>query len=138
MQGKADGTIVLIVDDEHAVADSLAMVFRINGYEVQVAYSAEEAIECIALLEPNLALVDVMLPGMNGIDFAVILKDNYPDCQLVLFSGSESAGTLLQEAAKRGYWFDILAKPTHPVELLETVRRLLAGASRTRRLRPSD
>jgi DNA-binding response OmpR family regulator len=126
----AGRTKVLIVDDEPPVADTLAMVFRINRYEVQVAYSAEQAIETIAVWEPRLALVDVMLPGMNGIDFAVVLRDNRPDCQTLLFSGSESTGALLEEAAKRGHRFDILAKPVHPVEMLEAVRNLLTPGPR--------
>jgi CheY-like chemotaxis protein len=136
MPGRVDGTRLLIVDDEHHVADTLAKIFQMNGYEVRIAYSAEEGIEAIAQWEPDLALVDVMLPGMNGIEFAVVLKENHPDCRLLLFSGSESAGTLLQEAAIRGHKFDILAKPAHPVELLETVRQLLVSAPGARRLPP--
>ena len=130
MQANSGGTRVLVVDDEHAVANTLAIVFRMNGYDVQVAYSAEQAIEIIAVWEPRMALLDVMLPGMNGIDFAVVLRDNHPDCQTLLFSGCESAGTLLEEAAKRGYRFDILAKPTHPTEMLEAVKNLLAPGPR--------
>jgi CheY-like chemotaxis protein len=138
MPGRADGTRLLIVDDEHHVADTLAKVFEINEYEVRIAYSAEEGIEAIAEWEPDLALLDVMLPGMNGVEFAVVLKENYPDCRLLLFSGSEHAGTLLQEAAIRGHRFDILAKPAHPVELLEAVRQLLAGDQSARRLPPAN
>ncbi|MGA8109115.1 MAG: response regulator [Acidobacteriaceae bacterium] len=130
MQANAGGTRVLIVDDEHAVADTLAIVFRMNGYDVQVAYSAEQAIETIAVWEPRLALLDVMLPGMNGIDFAVVLRDNHPDCQTLLFSGCESTGILLEEAAKRGHRFSILAKPAHPTEMLEAVKNLLAPGPR--------
>ncbi|HEX4065759.1 MAG TPA: response regulator [Acidobacteriaceae bacterium] len=125
-------TKVLIVDDEPAVADTLAMVFRINGYEVQVAYSAEDGIETIAAWEPNLAVIDVMLPGMNGIDFAIVLKENRSHCEVLLFSGYESTGPLLEAAAKKGYVFEIVAKPMHPVEILDVVESLLAENSRGR------
>jgi DNA-binding response OmpR family regulator len=130
VQGNVGRTRVLILDDEPAVADTLAMIFRMNGYEVQVAYSAKQAVETIAVWEPRLALVDVMLPGMNGIDFAIVLRDNHPDCLTLLFSGCQSTGLLLEEAAKRGHRFDILAKPAHPVEMLEAVKNLLVHGSR--------
>lgn len=127
MQVAGRGTKVLVVDDEPPVSDTLALIFRKHGYEVRVAYSAEQAIETIAAWDPDLALVDVMLPGMNGIDFAIVLKDNRPACQLLLFSGYESTGALLEEAAKKGHKFEILAKPMHPVQILETVKDLLAA-----------
>jgi len=121
------GPKILIVDDESAISDTLALIFEKNGFTVRVAYSAEQAIETIASWSPDVALLDVMLPGMNGIDFAIVLKDNHPHCRLLFFSGSESAAALLEEAGKRGYIFDILAKPAHPLELLQRARALLAA-----------
>lgn len=119
---------VLIVDDDEAIADTLAVIFRMNGYESRAAYSAETAIETIAVWAPDLALVDVMLPGMNGIDFAIVLKANHIACQPLLISGSESTGALLEEAARKGHMFDILAKPIHPTFILERVKGLLGGS----------
>lgn len=138
MPNKADRTRLLIVDDEHHIAETLAKIFELNGYEVRIAYTAEEGIDAIAQWEPNVALVDVMLPGMNGVEFALVLKENHPDCHSLLFSGSENAGALVQQAAIRGHKFDILAKPTHPVDLLEAVRQLLANVPTIRRLPPAN
>jgi len=47
----------------------------------------KKAIDVIAGWEPDVAIVDVMLPVMNGFDFSIILKANYPACRLMLFSG---------------------------------------------------
>jgi len=124
------GSRILVLDDEPHVTDTLAAIFRMHGYEVQVAYSAEEAIETIAGWQPDLALVDVMLPGMNGVEFAIVLKENYPACRFLLLSGHMSTGELLQEAAKKGHNFEILAKPEHPAHLLERVRGILGGGPR--------
>jgi DNA-binding response OmpR family regulator len=121
------GAKILIVDDETAVSDTLALIFEKNGFTVRVAYSAEQAIETIASWSPDLALLDVMLPGMNGVDLAIVLKENHPHCRLLLFSGSESAVAMLAEAGKRGHIFDILAKPAHPLELLQRARALLVA-----------
>jgi DNA-binding response OmpR family regulator len=127
MQVSVGGAKILILDDEPPIADTLAMIFRANGYEVRLAYSAEQAIETIAAWSPDLALLDVMLPGMNGVDFAIVVRDNHPNCRVLLFSGCESTQELLEAAAKKGHSFEILAKPIHPVELLQKVKQLQTG-----------
>jgi DNA-binding response OmpR family regulator len=116
---------ILIVDDDRAITESLAAIFSKHGYAVRCAHSAEEAIDTIAVWEPDLAILDVMLPCMNGIDLAVVLKDNWSQCRLVLFSGHESTQALAEEAAKKGNMFEILAKPVHPLFLLDFVSSLL-------------
>lgn len=115
---------VLIVDDENAVADTLAMVFSAEGYDARIAYSAEQATEIVSQWEPRLAIVDVVLPGTNGIDFAIQLKSSYLACRIVLFSGDQMAATLLQEALAKGHEFTILPKPVHPSFFLEEATRL--------------
>jgi DNA-binding NtrC family response regulator len=110
---------VLIVDDERTITDSLAKIFISAGYESRGVYSAEEARAVIETWSPNLAIVDVRLPRMNGIDLAVLLKAEFPNCRLILFSGDIETGDLLESALKGGYAFDILAKPVHPTELLD-------------------
>ena len=121
---------ILIVDDDPAITESLAIIFEKHGYEVQCALSAEEAIETIARWEPDLAILDVMLPRMNGIDLALVLKANRPACHLVLFSGHAGTPALMEEAAKRGTMFEILAKPVHPLFMLDFVASLFADAPR--------
>ncbi len=130
MTGAVPATTVLIVDDDQAIADTLAAIFRMHGYTARVAYSAEEAIESIASCVPDLALLDVNLPGMNGIDLAIVLKANHPECHLLLVSGHERTGSLLEEAAKKGHMFDILAKPVHPTFILERVKGLMASGAK--------
>jgi|HubBroStandDraft_1064217.scaffolds.fasta_scaffold140151_2 DNA-binding response OmpR family regulator len=127
MPGPMPTTTVLIVDDDQAIADTLAVIFRMHGYSALVAYSAEQAIDRIASSIPDLALLDVNLPGMNGIDLAIVLKANHPECHLLLVSGHESTRGLLEEAAKKGHMFDILAKPIQPTFILERVKSLMSG-----------
>lgn len=116
---------VLIIDDEKPVSDTLALIFSTRGYETRVAYSAEKAVEIIAEWKPDLAIIDVVLPQMNGIDLAIVLRANYPSCRLLLFSGEPSTTEIAEQAAKKGHVFEILAKPLHPVFLLDTVASLL-------------
>src|SRR3974390_2277854 len=117
---------ILIVDDEVAISDTLALIFRSQRYDVRVAYSAERAIEVIAEWRPDLAILDVMLPEMNGIDLAIGIKSNHSSCHVLLFSGHSNTTTLLEEAGRRGHQFEVMAKPVHPNLMLERASMLLA------------
>lgn len=119
------GRRILILDDETSVAETLEMIFRGCGYEARTAFSAEQAIEVIAEWQPDLAIVDVMLPRMNGIQFGTVLKSNYPACQILLVSGHPGTGELLEIARQQGHNFQILAKPLHPALILDIVAHLL-------------
>jgi DNA-binding NtrC family response regulator len=118
---------VLIVDDERTIAETLALVFSSGGYETQTAYTAEQAVEIVADWLPHLAIIDVVLPQTNGIDLVILLTAQCPACRILIFSGEAVTDDLLLEAAKKGYKFEILAKPTHPTVMLDTALNLLAA-----------
>ena len=128
MPGITSGRKILIVDDERTIADTLALIFATNGYEARTAYSAEQALEMLDEWRPDLAVIDVVLPGMNGIEFAIFLKGSYPACHFLLFSGQPGTSGLLEEAKKKGHLFEILAKPLHPTFMLSTVSDMLSPA----------
>ena len=109
---------VLVVDDEHLIADTLARIFSDAGYESRAVYSAEGALGLIPSWPPHFALVDVILPAMNGIDLAILLKAISPDCTVQLFSGQLDTSHLLEAARQAGHAFEVLAKPVHPSKLL--------------------
>ncbi len=127
MAGFSGNRRILIVDDEQAIADTLGLIFRSNGYEARAAYSAEQALELLEEWKPDLSIIDVVLPGMNGIEFAIFLKASYPEIHFLLFSGQPGTSGLLEDAKKKGYLFDILAKPLHPTFMLATVASMLSS-----------
>jgi DNA-binding NtrC family response regulator len=116
---------ILIIDDEATIADTLAVIFSSSGYEARAVYSAEQALETLEAWRPDLAIIDVVLPGMNGIEFAIFLRASYPACQFLLFSGQPGTSGLLEEAKNKGHLFEILAKPLHPTFMLATVSEML-------------
>jgi CheY-like chemotaxis protein len=124
MIGSEERTRLLIVDDERIIADTLVTIFLQAGYEARAAYSAEEALALIGEWAPDLALLDVYLPRMNGIDLAVRLKAEVPTCRLTLFSGQSSTNDLLDKARSDGHALDIIPKPVHPTELLSLLASL--------------
>jgi len=111
---------VLIVDDEVSIATTLAAIFARAGYESKAVYSAEDALRLLSDEGwiPHFALLDVCLPGMHGIDLAILLRAKYPELGITLFSGQPATEDLLNEAREHGHSFEILAKPVHPDELL--------------------
>lgn len=71
------------------------------------------------------------MPGLSGIELAILLRDAYPDCAVLLFSGQIATIAMLKVARGRGYNFEVIAKPIHPVEVLKRVRLGLGLGSQT-------
>ena len=121
--------IVLVVDDERTIADTLVAILKQVGLAAIAAYDGESALDMALLVPPNLLLCDVAMPGMNGIELAMAVKNAVPSCQLLLFSGHASTSYLLQDAKKTGLDFSFLAKPVHPKDLLAEVFANLTRAA---------
>jgi DNA-binding response OmpR family regulator len=115
---------VLVVDDERAVADSLAFMLRHEGYKAQVAYSFEEATKEMSRIQPDLVIADVLLPDGNGIELAVRLRKERPLCRVLLFSGGVESHSLVSNARAEGHDFLFVEKPIHPQDLLSKLRML--------------
>ena len=124
---------ILIVDDEQAIADSLAEIVEAAGYEAAVAYSGSEAVSKASEFCPNVLLSDVLMPGQNGFDLALEIKQICPDSRLLLFSGQASTAQLASEYGptftSRGYRFELLPKPLHPASLLRKLEDALTHAA---------
>ena len=127
MQDFVNRPKLLIVDDEKNVAQTLALIFNSQGYEARPAYSAEHALGIIADWEPAIAILDVILPGMNGIDLGILIKATLPSIKVMLISGQIVTGEMVDDAAKDGHIFDVLPKPIEVPELLGIAERLLAA-----------
>jgi DNA-binding response OmpR family regulator len=113
--------VVLVVDDESTIADTLTEILKLRGFAAMAAYDGESALESALLMPPELLISDVILPGMSGIDLAIAMRRIFPDCKVLLFSGQASTSDLLVAASKQGHHFSLLTKPIHPTELLARV-----------------
>jgi len=116
---------ILVVDDEPELADTLTIIFQRAGYAATAVYSAEEALTFFAASPPALAVMDVVMPGMDGIALAKRIRKCYPGCQVLLFSGNAETQPLLQAARQEGHAFEVLAKPVPPPQMLAKVAMLL-------------
>ena len=113
---------VLVVDDERVIADTLAVILNLAGFEASAVYTGEGAVDEARRVRPDLIISDVIMPGMNGIQAAIHVRDFLPSCKILLFSGQAATADLLESARSMGHEFEILAKPVHPQDLLAKLR----------------
>jgi DNA-binding response OmpR family regulator len=123
------GQFILVVDDDPAVARSLAGVFESAGYQAVTAPDGATALKIASGVAIDLALVDVRLPDSDGIQTAVEIYKKLPNCKILLVSGVEDPNEKPQKARSDGINFEILAKPIPPPELLKKVESLLSQAA---------
>jgi two-component system response regulator MprA len=76
----------------------------------------------IPVWRPDLAIIDVILPKMSGVDLCIQIKAEFPDCRVALLTGASATSDLLALAP---HSFEFLAKPIHPREILALASRLL-------------
>ncbi|MGB7267426.1 MAG: response regulator [Terracidiphilus sp.] len=118
---------VLVVDDEHIIADSLTMILGNSGFDTRAAYTGEAAVEMARNFEPDLLITDVVMPGMSGIETAIQVREMLPGCKVLLFSGQLAAEGLLKVARERNHDFELLTKPVHPDELIAKMQTVLCA-----------
>lgn len=107
-----------MVDDERAIADTLTAILNQQGYDASAVYSGTEAVEVARQLRPDLIISDVVMPDMDGIESAILIRAFLPDCKILLISGNAATRDLMGVAHRKGYDFDLLCKPIHPTDLL--------------------
>jgi CheY-like chemotaxis protein len=116
--------LVLVIDDERLIADTLAEILNDSGYEVMVAYDGRSAVDQVKRLCPDIVISDVVMPGLNGIEVAKRLAAECPDTRVLLLSGQAATTDLLRQARDEGYNFELLVKPLHPNALLKKLSSL--------------
>jgi CheY-like chemotaxis protein len=122
--GGATQIKVLVVDDERLLADTTAAILRRSGFEAKTAYDGFNALEMALSFSPNCLLTDIMMPGMNGVELAIAVTKLYPHVKTLLFSGQAGISDILRQSKEKGYEFPLLAKPVHPLRLVEQLKDL--------------
>jgi DNA-binding response OmpR family regulator len=116
---------ILIVDDEELVASTLGLILQSQGYSVAVAFSGEQALKLAEERLPDMLISDVIMPGMDGFQLAIRLKELLPMCGVLLLSGNVATAERIELARRAGHHFEVLPKPVPPEEIIARVKDCL-------------
>jgi len=107
---------ILIVDDDADAADSLAELFEMEDHDVTVAYSGDAAIAAYQSVNFDVAFMDIMMPGKNGVESFFEIRKLKPDAQVYMMTGY-SVEQLVKQAIDHGA-LGVLGKPVDPKKVL--------------------
>lgn len=114
---------IMIVDDEEAMRESLSAWLMKEGYQTTVADSSLQALSFLAEADYDLLLVDIKMPGMDGLELLGRLRQEYPQVMVIMITAYGSIETAV-EAMKKGA-SDYLLKPFDPEQLIMLIEKVL-------------
>jgi DNA-binding NtrC family response regulator len=106
---------ILIVDDEREFAQLLGLRLEQRGHRVRLAYDGQEALDVLAERRPDVVILDLRLPGLDGLEVLKIVKADHPLVEVILLTGYGSVDTAV--AGLKSGAFDYIQKPAAPDEL---------------------
>ncbi len=114
---------ILVVDDEKNICRSMKLILSSEGYIVDLAENAKEAMDIIAGNKPDIMFLDVLLPDKDGISLLSQIKRNYPSIEVIMISGHANL-TMAVKATREGA-YDFLEKPLQKEKILLTLEHLV-------------
>ena len=120
---------ILIVDDEHVIADTLSVIFGKGGFDARVAYSTEDALLRAREFSPEILLCDINMPGRDGLELIQELLREQPNCRVMVLTGSVPSMRRVRENTRSfAHPLPILVKPCQPDDLLRQAGEILLSA----------
>jgi excisionase family DNA binding protein len=121
--GSTGGPLVLVVDDDARLREFMRVNLEMEGYSVKEAASADEALAAIEDQAPELVLLDVVMPGVDGWQMLQRMQERHGSIPVIMFSGqvdANSAGDAEQRGARA-----FVGKPFDPQQLIERAKQLV-------------
>jgi CheY-like chemotaxis protein len=115
-----DSSIVLVVDDDKVLVDTLAEILRRHGYKPVALYSGEEAVELAQRFRPDVILSDIRMSRLDGVETARRIRLLHPECRVILFTAQTVSAEMGQTIHRLG--FELLQRPLRPEDLLNALR----------------
>ena len=113
---------VMVVDDEPIIADTMATILQKEGFESIAMYGGQAALEASALFQPDVLMTDVMMPEMDGVATAMMMRGRFPKCRIVMFSGHSGATEQLAHVSGGKTAYLLLKKPMRPDDVITVLR----------------
>lgn len=124
---KKKSASILIVEDESALNEAYQLILKQAGYNIATAFNGNEALEIIKKFDPDIILLDLRMPHMDGVEFLrhYKLKEKHPDVKVIIFSNYDMQKEI-DEAYKLGAHRYILKTWASPKELLQIIQSTLS------------
>ncbi len=121
--GRSAGPLVLVVDDDSKLREFMRVNLEVEGYAVREADGAEEALEALEDQAPDLVLLDVVMPGVDGWQMLQRMQERHGSIPVIMFSGKldDGAATDAEQRGARGF----VGKPFDPQQLIERAKQLV-------------
>ncbi len=113
---------ILVVDDEREIADIIALYLQSGEYKVYTFYNGEDALECLKTTKFDLAILDVMLPGIDGFEILRTIREKYTFPVIMLTAKIDATDKITGLTLGAD---DYIAKPFNPLELVARVKAQL-------------
>ena len=117
------GTRVLVVDDEPNIADVISIALRYNGYEVEAAADGQSALRAVSEFRPDLIVLDVMLPDLDGFEVAKRLRERADETPIVFLTAKDTTEDKVRGLTLGGD--DYVTKPFSVEELVARIATVL-------------
>ena len=119
-------TRVLVIDDDRLVADTLCLIYKVNGFDSEARYSAAAGLERAMTFEPELVLCDVTMPEESGLQLADRMQEVLPSTRMLMLTAyASNAARVRAQSRRMSRPLKLLSKPCRPDELLRVSRALL-------------
>jgi CheY-like chemotaxis protein len=119
---------VLVIDDEQITADTLGLIFRKRGFDTQVAYTVDAALDYVRETNPELILCDITMPGRDGLEFMVELTRMKSSCPVIVLTGYvTNLPPVREQIRKMPQSTHVFLKPCPPEEILREATRMLSA-----------
>lgn len=117
---------VLVIDDDRLVADTLCLIFQVNGFDSEARYSAAEGFARAKSYDPALVLCDVTMPEESGLQLADRMQEEMPTVPLLMLTAyASNAASVRAQSRRMRRPLKLLNKPCRPDDLLRETRALL-------------
>ena len=121
--GRRDGPLVLVVDDDARLREFMRVNLEMEGYSVREASSADEALEALEDKAPDLVLLDVVMPGVDGWQMLQRMQERHGSIPVIMFSGKVDEQSAADAETRGARAF--VGKPFDPQQLIERAKQLV-------------
>lgn len=131
------GEVIVIIDDAECIRDSCCQVLTKAGYLVETAINGEIGLAKVKEIDPDVALVDLDMPGVSGLEVMDQLDEISPGIVKIVVTGNTTID-LEQEVIRKGRALSYLTKPFSPDQLKQVVRKALDSREQFKREEDSN